>query len=155
MYLPTGESREADLQRGEYHPAHANFLEAVYHDPHDSRIRSRLKLAAALAALDPTLRQLPSVEKYQRSLRILQWATIDLQNCLTQKPEADSGALEQLLAASVNAIPSRTPAQITNEMAERARSLAQQIWQTRLRVCGGITTAEEEPLRLIVLKLSQ
>ncbi len=146
---------EADLQRGEYRSAHANFLAALYRDPHDDRIRSRLELATTLAVLDPTLRQLTSVEKYQRSLRILQLASIDLQECLAQKPTADSAALEQLLSTSVDAIPTRTPAQVTNEMAEPVLALAQQIWQARLRVCGAVTTPEEEPLRLIMLKLSQ
>ncbi len=146
---------EADLQRGEYRSAHANFLQAMYHDPHDARIRSRFELASTLASLDPTLRELPSAEKYERSLRILQLASFDLQQCLTEKPAADSATLEQLLSASVDSIPDRVPAQVTNEMAERVLTLAQQIWQSRLKVCGDVTTAEEDPLRLIMLKLSQ
>ncbi len=146
---------EADLQRGDYRTAHANFVQAIYHDPHDARIRSRLELATTLAVLDPTVRELPSVEKYQRSLRILQLASADLQDCLAQKPTADSGAVEQLLSNAVDAIPSRTPAQVTNEMAERVLVLSEQIWQARLKLCGDVTTADEEPLRLIMLKLSQ
>lgn len=146
---------EADLQRGEYRAAHASFLAAYHHDSHDPRIRSRLELASTLAALDPTVRELPSMEKYRRSLRILQLGRDDLKQCLAQQPAANTGYLQKLLSSAGDALKNQTPAHVTNEMAESVLDRAEQIWQARLNACGEVTPPDDEPLDLIMLKLAQ
>ena len=146
---------EADLQRGEYRRAHANFLRAYHHDENDSWIRSRMELSNELAELDPTFRQLSSLDKYRRSLRILQLARNNLQECLSREPNANSGDAQQLLSSASKAVSAKIPKHITNEMAERELGLAENIWQARLKTCGKITTSHEEPLRLIMEKLAQ
>jgi hypothetical protein len=147
---------EANLQRGEYSTAHANFLRAYHQDEHDSWIRSRLEISSELAELDPTVRQLPSLEKYRRSLRILQLARNNLQDCLSREPNANaSGDPQQLLSSAAKAVPAKIPKHVTNEMAERVLGLAENIWRARLKTCGNITTSHEEPLRLIMEKLAE
>jgi thioredoxin-like negative regulator of GroEL len=146
---------EADLQRGEYRAAHANFLRAYHHDEHDSWIRSRLELSSELATLDPTLRQVSSLEKYRRAARILELARDDLQQCLFREPNANSGQMQQLISSAAKAVPGKTPKHVTNEMAERVLGIAENIWQARLKTCGGITTSQEQPLRLIMEKLAE
>ncbi len=146
---------EADLQRGEYRAAHGNFLRASNRDPHNLQIRSRLELASTLAALDPTVRQLTSLEKYRRSAHILDLARSDLQQCLAQQPSANTPALQQLLAPANAAAPAKIPAQATNEMSESILGQAVEIWQARQKACSGAPSANEEPLRLIMEKLAQ
>ena len=146
---------EADLQRGDYRAAHTNFLHAYHHDENDSWIRSRLELSSELATLDPTLRQLSSLEKYRRSVRILELARNDLQQCLSSEPKADPGNLQQLLSSAGKMVSAKTPKHATNEMAERMLTLAEDVWRARLKACGAITTRHEEPLRLVMQKLAQ
>jgi thioredoxin-like negative regulator of GroEL len=146
---------EADLQRGEYRRAHANFLRAYHHDENDSWIRSRMELSNELSELDPTVRQLSSLDKYRRSLRILQLARNNLQECLSREPNANSGDAQQLLSSASKAVSAKFPKHVTNEMAERELGLAENLWQARLKTCGKITTSHEEPLRLIMEKLAQ
>ena len=47
------------------------------------------------------------------------------------------------------------PAQITNELAESNLAEAERLWKASLARCGLSTSAAEEPLRLIMLKLAQ
>ncbi len=51
--------------------------------------------------------------------------------------------------------PDKLPARITNEMAEKKLALAEQMWRDRIKACGVSTSTEEEPLRLIMAKLTQ
>jgi thioredoxin-like negative regulator of GroEL len=131
---------ESNLQRSEYRPALAAFLQAYRHKPNDSEIRRRMEFASMMAGLDPTLRQLSSAEKYQRSTRILQMTDDALARCTGQ------------LSTST---PVKPPAHVTNEMAEEQLGIAERLWQTRIQRCGPSTSPDEEALRLIMAKLAQ
>ncbi len=146
---------EADLQLGEYRAARGNFLEAYYHDPHNPGIRSRLELASSLASLDPTVRQLPSAEKYRRSLRVLDLAVSDLQQCLAGQPSQNTTAIQNLIASAKDATKAPASAGVTNETAEHVLAQAEKIWQARVKACPGVPSTSEEPLRLIMDKLTQ
>lgn len=146
---------EADLRSGEYRAAHANFLQASYHDPNNAQIHSRLELASTLASLDPTVRRLTSIEKYRRSVQVLQLARSDLQQCLTRNPSANTQALQQLLVSANAAVPAKTPDVVANEMSENILGLAIQLWQARQKACTGSSSPDEETLRLVEQKLAQ
>ncbi len=151
-YLGLG---EAELQRGEYSSAHNAFLAAAAQKPDDPSIHRNLELSSALVALDPTPRKLTSMEKYSRSLQILNLARSSLDNCAATHPELNSGETGQLLT-SANATLTNTPREgVTNELAEDALALAGQMWQARLKACGAPVTPGEESLRLIMEKLAQ
>jgi tetratricopeptide (TPR) repeat protein len=145
---------DAELERGDYRAAHAAFDAAASRKPNDPAIRSKVQLASTLAALDPTLRWLASAEKYQRSLRILEWAQQDLEQCTQMQSAVPKDTQQALLEQAEEAMNAR-PAHATNELAEGMLSLAEKIWQARLAGCGLAITAEEEPLRLIMVKLTQ
>src|ERR1700728_617926 len=140
---------EAELELGDYGAAHAAFKTAFAQMPNDPMLRSKLQLASTLALLDPTPRWLPSAEKYQRSLRILEWAQQDLEKCIQKQPTGASGEQQNLLERAEDAMDHAKPAQITNESSERVLSLAEKIWQARLSACGPATAPDEEALRLI------
>lgn len=145
---------EADLQQGDYRAAHANFLQASHLDPQDPRFHSRLQLASTLVALDPTPRELPSLEKYRRSLRILALARADIAQCITQHPSANTAQNTQLLAAADAAIAKEAPAHAVNEIAESVLNLAAEIWQARLKTCRAVSN-NEESLELLMQKLAR
>ncbi|MGA8027991.1 MAG: tetratricopeptide repeat protein [Bryobacteraceae bacterium] len=146
---------EAELQRGEYRAAHEAFADAATQKPDDDSIRHKLQLSSTLMALDPTPRKLTSMEKYQRSLRILDRTRSDLEECIASHPALDSEATEELLISANNVLTGTIPASVTNETAENVLGLAEKAWQTRLKACGASISPNEEPLRLIFQRLAQ
>ena len=146
---------EAELEQGDYHAAHAAFKAAAAERPDNSVSRSKLQLASTLEGLDPTPRSLSSAEKYQRSLRILEWAQEDLEKCIQTQAAGPSSEQQGLLERAESAMDNQRPTLASNELSEATLSLAQKIWQARLSTCGPATTPDEEPLRLIMSKLAQ
>jgi len=145
----------AELELGDYHAAHAAFSEASHLKPGDPGLRGQLELSGTLTALDPTPRRLPSMEKYHRSLRVLELASGDLEQCVANHPEVATGKTAQLLKEAENAVAGPAPAEMTNEFAEGILELSEKIWQARIQSCGSSTAADEEPTRLIMEKLAQ
>ena len=147
---------EAELEQGRYRDAHAAFLQAFFHTPADAPIRTRLQLLNTVMALDPTPRGLPAAEKYERSRRILELARTSLQQCTEKMPKTVKTPAEEeqdLLILANAELEARAPRPLTNELAERLLSLAQAMWQARVKACGGIP-ANEDALRLIMEKLA-
>jgi tetratricopeptide (TPR) repeat protein len=151
-YLGLG---EAELQRGEYHLAHKAFLTASNSNPGDASIRRQVELSDTLAALDPTSRKLTSIEKYRRSLRILDLARSDLDRCVAGHPALASDETRQLLTSANDALTSKPRTEATNEIAENVLNLAEQTWQARIKICGPATSPDQDALRLIMEKLAQ
>jgi tetratricopeptide (TPR) repeat protein len=144
---------EAELENGQYRDAHLAFFRAFLHSPNDASIRARLELLNTVTALDPTPRQLPTAEKYRRSLLILGMARASLEQCMARAPGTPSSATAQLLAEA-DAAAAKTPvARVTNELAEKALSAAEKLWRARAKECAP-AAAGEEPLRLIMEKLA-
>lgn len=146
---------EAELEQGDYGAAHSALAAAFVRKPNDPAIRSKLQLASTLWGLDPTPRGLTSAEKYQRSLRILEWAQQDLEKCIQMQAAAPPADQQALLARAEDVMDQQRPAQATNELSERTLSLAEKIWQARVGDCGTATAPDEEALRLVMNKLAQ
>ena len=126
---------EAELEQGQYRAARVAFLQASYHHS-DASVAPRLELANTLTALDPTPRQLRSMEKYERSLRILRLTREDLAQHMTQNPllvggDAVSRETVELLTDADDAVSKKTPQHVTNELAEQSLTLAEKIWKAR------------------------
>jgi tetratricopeptide (TPR) repeat protein len=152
LYAGLGES---ELQQGNYPAAHAEFASAFSRKQNDAAIRAKLQLASTLAGLDPTPRGLASAEKYQRSLRILEWTQQELERCVQSQPSGVSADQESLLGRAEQMMDQQKPAQVTNEFSEGMLLLAEKIWQARTSACGTDTRPDEEALRLIMAKLAQ
>jgi tetratricopeptide (TPR) repeat protein len=146
---------DAELQIGDYRAAREAFLSAAARKPHDPAIQKKVELATTLHGLDPTARKLTSNEKYRRSLEILALARDDLQNCLATNPTGASDATRQLLTSLKDTLTQKTPAAVTNELAEQVLSLAEDALHTRINLCGKAVSPGEEPLRMIMEKLAQ
>ncbi len=132
---------EVELERGRYREARNAFLEALRRKPGDASILQRSGLSSTMASLDPTPRRLPSLEKYARSLRILELTRGSLQEC-------SATAVEET-------VPEPTPAHATNELAEESLARAEELWRERIKTCGPAVSAKDEPLRLIMEKIAQ
>jgi Flp pilus assembly protein TadD len=146
---------ETYLEQGQYRDAHAAFFKALSYKPDDASIRPRLDLSSALTDLDPTPRRLASMEKYRRSLHILQLAYDDLNACIAKHPGTPSAQTTQLLSSAQGALSNKPAANATNEISEGVLGTAEKIWQARTASCDAAVSPKEEPLRLIVEKLAQ
>jgi hypothetical protein len=114
-----------------------------------------LDLSNALTELDPTPRRLASIEKYRRSLHILQLAYDNRNACVAKRPGVPPGETAQLLSAAHDVLSRKLPPNATNELSEGVLGIAEKIWQTRVEACGASVSPDEEPLRLIIEKLAQ
>ena len=140
---------EADLAEGDFRGARAAFIQASVHSPDSPSIRSGLDLVNELTALDPTPRQLPSREKYERSLRILSLARDRAGECASTNPEMNA-----LLTGAQKTLANKAPIHIDNEAAERVLTLAEQIWRAGGSQCAVHTDSpEEQMLNLIMAKM--
>jgi thioredoxin-like negative regulator of GroEL len=146
---------EVELEAGDYRRARDEFLLAKARDPNNQYIQERLELAKALEELDPTSRRLPSLEKYRRSVKILQLARDDLQACLRLRPAAATQTATDQMTEANNLTPETSPAVVNNELAEHVLDVAQQLWQTRVKDCSLPTAPDGDQLRLIMEKLAQ
>jgi tetratricopeptide (TPR) repeat protein len=143
---------EAELEDGNYRDAHMAFFRAFLKSPNDASIRARLELLNTVTELDPTPRQLPTAEKYRRSLMILEMARASLEQCMAPSG-TPSGEKAQLLAEADAAAANTPAARVTNELAEKALGVAEKLWRAKVKECGP-AAAGEEPLRLIMEKLA-
>jgi tetratricopeptide (TPR) repeat protein len=139
---------DAELALGNYRVAEVAFQNAIGSGADRGRLEQRIELAGDVAGLDPTLRRLTSMEKFDRAVRILQLAIEALKRCGANDAGKEIGDAQKLLAAGVHGNPS-------NELAEERLSRAEQIWQMRLSACGPSTSMDEEPLRLVMAKIAQ
>jgi len=144
---------DAELKRGDYRSARDAFLSAAARNPADPSIRYRVELSGTLNDLDPTARRLTSVEKYRRSLRILDLARSELDGCIAKHSVAASDKAQQFLTSANDVIKQKAPAAITNELAEHVLGLADETFQARVKLCG--TPEGDDPLRLIMQKVAQ
>jgi tetratricopeptide (TPR) repeat protein len=146
---------EVELETGDYRQARSEFVLAKMRSPADQHIQERLDLAKALEELDPTSRRLPSVDKYRKSIKILQLARDDFQACLTSRPAAATQNASDLMTQANSLMPITPPAMVNNELAENVLDVAQQLWQTRIKDCGLPAAPEGDLLRLIMEKLAE
>ncbi len=144
---------EAELENGHYRAARNAFLRAALHSQ-DVAIQARLQLLDQLTTLDPTPRQLTSLEKYHRSVRILDLARTDLKQLAESNPLKDSVQIGELLKRASDVVAKPQPAHVSNELAEAVLSLAEQVWRVRIQDFGVGTGQEEAALRLILDRLA-
>jgi hypothetical protein len=101
-----------------------------------------------MATIDPTPRRLSSTEKFARSTEILKLTRDALNGC------AKTDEARRMLDECDTMLTKKTPAHVTNELAEARLALAEQLWQARMRSCGPSTSEQEHALRLIMTKLA-
>jgi tetratricopeptide (TPR) repeat protein len=140
----------AELRLGRYRAAHDAYERVFLGEPNNSEVRAHLQVLNLVTQLDPTLRQLTSLEKYRRSIRILQMVRESLERCETAKR---AGGTPDLVKAADATIGSREPAHVTNEAAEEVLATAEKLWHAQAD-CPEAKTPDMNPLALLMRKLA-
>jgi Flp pilus assembly protein TadD len=141
----------AEMQQGQYRAAHEAYLRVFLKQPNNATARAHLQILNTVTELDPTLRQLTSLEKYRRSVRILDMTRVALAQCLSKGPVSDAD--QKLLKSADATVSGNTPAHVTNEAAEGVLSQAGKLWHSETN-CDGEKASELNALALIMKKLT-
>jgi tetratricopeptide (TPR) repeat protein len=143
---------EAELLRGNYRTARADFVRALKLRPGDRDIAARLELCDRVLALDPTQRGIGTAEQYRRSLTLLDLTVRAFDGCATPGAAMpDQAALDSARARIAQGV----SAVRLSEAGERNLDLGEQVWQARRRVCSGPVPVAEKPVELVLDKLAQ
>lgn len=143
---------EAELARGNYRSARANFTAAADLAPGDSTIARRLALIQRIIGLDPTQRGIGSEEEYRRSVELLRLTLQASDSCLAGPAAAHQGLVDSARAALV-----ARPRRSTNrhEAVGANLDLAERLWELRRAECPGDPSVAEEPVALVLERLTQ
>jgi tetratricopeptide (TPR) repeat protein len=135
---------QAELEEGQYSAARSAFVQASYDQPGNASVESHLRMLNMVVALDPTIRQLTSEEKYRRSILLLERAQRELAACAPASP---------LLSSADTMLHGKLPAHVNNEDAETVLALAQSIWRAWDNGCGA-RPGSDEVVNLLMKKLA-
>jgi tetratricopeptide (TPR) repeat protein len=142
---------EAEFARGNYRAAQRDFQTALRLGPNDQSPRRRLDVCNELLMLDPTIRGLGPVERFNRSLKLVQLTLEETRECIGQNPSPE---LRGLLDEAGTAMKAHVSAAHKSEVSESDLDLAEQIWQARKRECKS-PPAVDSPLALALARLAQ
>ena len=143
---------EAELARGNYRSARANFAAAAELAPGDSTIARRLALARRVIELDPTQRGISAEEEYRRSVELLGLTLQAADSCLAGTAVATQAFVDSARTALVAR---RRRSTGRHEVVEANVDLAERLWQLRRAECAAAPTAAEEPVALVLERLAQ
>ena len=122
---------EAELERENYREARGAFERAARLDPTDESSKARAALCDRVLALDPSVRGLRSIERYERSRQLLRSVLSSLDACAP----AGSGGRSPTLGLARQALASRRSASLVEAADENIR-LAESLWDTRSPACA-------------------
>ncbi|HEX4773352.1 MAG TPA: tetratricopeptide repeat protein [Bryobacteraceae bacterium] len=143
---------EAEFAEGRYRQAEGNFAAAVRITPQDEQAKTRLELCRRVTQLDPTRRGLSRTDRYRRSVEVLTAAADDLRECSGAAATED---IQQLIGLAQKQISQRVSTSKEDDAIEANLNLSEQLWSTRLRTCRQTRTPAEQPLALVLAKISQ
>ena len=144
---------EAELARGNYLSARAEFTAAAQLAPGDSAIARRLALAQRVIELDPTRRGLRSEERYRRSVELLGLTIQAADSCLGGGNAGSNQAIVDSARAAV-AAPRRRSSD-RHEAVELNLDLAERLWELRRSACPTLPAAAEDPVALVLERVAQ
>ncbi len=142
---------EADFARGNYRAAQRDFQTTLRLAPDDQAARRRLDACNELLMLDPTIRGLAPVERFNRSQKLVALALDETTRCIGQNPSPE---LRGLLDKAGNTLTAHVSAAHHSEVSESDLDLAEQLWQARKKECKS-PPAVDSPLALVLARLAQ
>ncbi len=119
--------------------------------PDDQASRRRLDVCNELLMLDPTIRGLGSVERFNRSLKLVALTLDETRQCIGQNPSPE---LQGLLDKADKTLNAHVSAAHQSEFPESNLDLAEQLWQARKKECKS-PPAVDSPLALVLARLAQ
>jgi tetratricopeptide (TPR) repeat protein len=142
---------ESEFAGGNYRAAQRDFQSALRLAPDGQAARQRLNLCNDLLMLDPAVRGLAPVERFRRSLKLVELTVDDTGRCIGQNPSQE---LRELLDKAGKALKAHVSATRQTEVAESNLDLAEQLWQARKKECKSPPPADS-PLALVLSRLAQ
>lgn len=142
---------EAEFERGNYRAAQRDFQLTLRLAPDDQSARQRLDICNELLMLDPTTRGLGLVERFSRSLKLVELTLGETSQCIGPNP---SPQLRGLLDEAARALKAHVSAAHQSEVSESNLDLAEQLWQARKKECKSPPPADS-PLALVLARLAQ
>jgi tetratricopeptide (TPR) repeat protein len=140
---------EAEFQLGNYRAAQSALRRAIRANADDTSARSRLELVDQILTMDPTLRGLGAAEQHRRSREVLQSTVKAVEQCFaSQDAQPSLPVQEQLEAARKVLAATRRPPNY-NSAVEANLSLAEQLWEVRMKLCGPVRGSETALARVI------
>ncbi len=134
---------EAESALADYGAARDAFRAAVRWDPSDAGSRRRLEVTDAVLGLDPTVRGLPSVQRYRRSQEVLRATVAAAERCLTPGGSAPAPAVAELSSAAKAAIGDGARPASYADASDRNLTLARELWTQGGAPCASPTPTEE------------
>lgn len=135
---------QSELEQGQYSAARSAFRQASFGQPGNASVQSHLEMLNTVVALDPTIRQLTSEEKYRRSILILARVRTELAACAPNSP---------MLSSADTTLHGKPPAHVNNQDAEKVLALSESIWRARNDACS-TKPGGDEALSLLMKKLA-
>lgn len=146
---------EADFARGDYPSARDAFRNALRFNPNDEAARERSELCDQIVAVDPTLRGLRSAERFRRSQRLVEAALHALDQCAASNAGTVLPAPARELADTARKLLLRRRVPRSHgDATESNVSLAEQLWGSRVNLCGS-SAGSDEALSRVVARLSR
>lgn len=142
---------QAEFVRGNYRAAQGDFQAALRLAPNDPATRQRLDACNDLLMLDPTMRGLSPMERFRRSLKLVELTLDDTRQCTGQNPSSE---LQGLFDQGEKALKTHVSAARQSEVSESNLDLAEQLWQARKKECASPPRAES-PLALVLARLAR
>ncbi|MGH7509121.1 MAG: tetratricopeptide repeat protein [Gemmatimonadales bacterium] len=143
---------EAELERGNFRTARANFQAASRLAPNAPEIAAALALGDQVLSLDPTQRGLASEEQYRRSLALLELTWQAVQSCA---PASTQGPLQATVDSARTTASQRASAASRRLSVERNLDLAERLWQLRRTECPRPIGESERPMELVLERVAQ
>jgi tetratricopeptide (TPR) repeat protein len=141
---------EAEFAGGNYRAAQRDFQTALQLAPENQSARQRLEVCDELLILDPTMRGLSPLERFQRSLKLLDLMVDQTTPCSGQNPPQ----LQELLDQAGETLATPVSAAHQSEALESNLDLAERLWQVRRQECTP-PPATDSPLALVMARLAQ
>ena len=142
---------EAEFERGNYSAAQRDFQTMLRLAPDDQAVRRRLDICNELLMLDPTRTGLGPVERFSRSLKLVELTVSETSQCIGQNPSPE---LQGLLDKAAKALKGHVSAAHQSDVSEANLDLAEQLWQVSKKECKP-PPAPDSPLALVLARLAQ
>lgn len=141
---------QAEFAQGNYRTAERDYQTALRLAPGDQATKHRLELCNEIMLLDPTQRGITPEARYQRSLKLVDLASKDVDDCTKQNPSTEA---RSLLQRADGVLKAHLASGGRSDAAESNLDLAEQLGQVRKRECKGAPSGT--PLELILTKMAQ
>ena len=142
---------EADFARGSYRAAQRDFQAALRLTPTNQTALQRLALCNELLMLDPTVRGLGPMERFRRSVKLVNLTLDETNPCVGPNPPPET---QELLDKASKVLKARVTAARQTEVSESNLDLAERLWQVRQKECKS-PPAANNPLALVQARLAQ